>query len=187
MRAVQERFLVYARRDLSLLRRVLRRSSDAAHRALAAQILGYVQNKQAIVDDLVRAMRDPAGDVRNPAIRALAVFTLARPAPGRPAPRVPYEPFVELLSSPVWTDRNKSVTALADLLQARDRQPLERLRATALASLVEMARWKYAGHAAPALFLLARIASRPDADASEALTSGDRETLIAAALAARRR
>ena len=52
-RAVQERFVGHAARDLKVLRRVLRDSSDAEQRALAAQILGYVANKQGVVGDLV--------------------------------------------------------------------------------------------------------------------------------------
>jgi hypothetical protein len=51
-RAVQERFVDYARRDLPKLRDVLRDSVDASQRALAAQVLGYVNDKQAVVGDL---------------------------------------------------------------------------------------------------------------------------------------
>ena len=47
VRAIEERFVTYANRDLSELRRVLRGSSDASHRALAAQVLGYVADKEA--------------------------------------------------------------------------------------------------------------------------------------------
>jgi hypothetical protein len=43
-------------------------------RALAAQVLGYVSDKQAVVGDLVQAMSDPFDDVRNNAMRALLVF-----------------------------------------------------------------------------------------------------------------
>ena len=44
-RAIQQRFIAYAARDLSRLRDVLRHSRDAEHRALAAQVLGYAPNK----------------------------------------------------------------------------------------------------------------------------------------------
>src|SRR5215471_11374786 len=60
MRAVEERFITFAARDLKLLRDVLRHSADAEHRALAAQVIAYTANKQAIVNDLVEATRDPA-------------------------------------------------------------------------------------------------------------------------------
>ena len=52
MRAIQDRFVGYVARDLPELRRVLRESSEASHRALAAQILGYVADKQTIVDKI---------------------------------------------------------------------------------------------------------------------------------------
>ena len=39
-RAIQQRFIAHAARDLSRLRDVLRHSSDTEHRALAAQVLG---------------------------------------------------------------------------------------------------------------------------------------------------
>jgi hypothetical protein len=186
LRAVQERFLAFAR-DPALLRRVLRGSADAAHRALAAQVLGYVDDKQAVVADLVRAMRDPDENVRNNAMRALLVFAYATPTPRHPTPRVPGTPFIDFLSSPVWTDRNKSSGALAELSRTRDPRLLARLRTTALGPLVEMARWKSAGHAEAALIILARLAGRPDADATAALNGGDREAIISAATAAARR
>ena len=182
VRAVQERFIEYARRDIAILRRVLRNSSDRMHRALAAQVLGYVEDKQAVVDDLVRAMHDPDEEVRNNAMRALLVFTWATPAPRRPTPRVPEEPFIEFLSSPIWSDRNKSAGAVAELTRMRNPRVLARLRATALGALVEMARWKSAGHAEPALTILARLAGRSDDEAKSALSQGTRETIINAAV-----
>lgn len=187
VRAVQERFLEYARRDVVILRRVLRNSSERAHRALAAQVLGYVENKQGVVDDLVSAMHDPAEEVRNTAMRALLVFTRATPTPRRRTPSVPEGPFIEFLSSSEWSDRNKSAGAVAELTRTRDPQLLARLRQTALEPLVEMARWKSAGHAEDALVLLARLADRPDDEAKSALLQGTREAIIAAAIASARR
>ena len=73
-RAVQERFMLYAARDLPELRWVLRSSSDTAHRALAAQVLGYAADKPAVVDDLVYGMNDPSDEVRNNAMRTLMAF-----------------------------------------------------------------------------------------------------------------
>jgi len=114
-RALQERLVVvYASRDLPELRLVLRRSSDAAHRALAAQVLGYAADKPAVVEDLVHAMTDPSADVRNNASRALMVFAEMLPGAGPTVPRVPARPFIELLRSPVWSDRNKASGAAGD-------------------------------------------------------------------------
>lgn len=44
-RAVQQRFIAFAARDLNLLRNVLRHSADAEQRALAAQVIAYTANK----------------------------------------------------------------------------------------------------------------------------------------------
>ena len=52
-RAIQERFVGYAARDLKALTRVLRESSDAGQRAIAAEVLGYAPVKQDVVPDLV--------------------------------------------------------------------------------------------------------------------------------------
>jgi hypothetical protein len=106
--AIQERFIVYAARHRKLLRDVLRSSAEPTHRALAAEMLGYAADKKAIVPDLVSAMRDPDESTRNNATRALLVIaTLAERAPERRL-RIPPQPFIDLLDSLVWTDRNKS-------------------------------------------------------------------------------
>jgi hypothetical protein len=181
MRAVQERFVAYADRDLSELRRVLRGSSDASHRALAAQVLGYVDAKQAVVEDLVYAMSDPSVDVRNNAMRALWVFTAATPSAARPVPRVPYEPFIMLLNSPVWSDRNKASVALAELSKGREPELLAKLGNEAITPLVEMARWK-SEHGLAAFTILGRIAGYSDEAARAAWRRSEREVVISAAL-----
>ena len=180
-RAVQEQFIAYAARDLNQLRDVVRRSGEATHRALAAQILGYASDKRAVVDDLVYGMRDPSESVRNNAMRALAVIAeFAGGSPDRGV-RVPYEPFVDLLSSPFWTDRNKASFALEELSTKRDPQLLQTLRAQALPALVEMARWKSDGHAGAAFFLLGRIGGLSEDEIRAAWERRDREAVIRAA------
>ncbi len=181
-RAIQERFLVYAKRDLPQLRLVLRSSSDAAQRALAAQVLGYAADKQAVVDDLVYAMSDPSENVRNNAMRALLVFSEMVPTAPTPAPRIPHDRFIAFLNSPVWTDRNKASGALMTLSVSRDAALLASVRKEALASLVEMARWKSDGHAKPAFTILGRIAGYSDDAARAAWERGERELVISAAL-----
>jgi hypothetical protein len=184
-RAVQERFVGYAARDLKRLRRVLRNSSDAEQRALAAQVLGYVRDKQAIVDDLVYGMSDPSAEVRNNAMRALAVFASVDPSAGHPIARVPFKPFLALLHSLVWKDRNKASWALMELSARRDPALLGILKRDARATLIEMARWKSLGHATPALTILGRIGGQSDDAIVAALSRGDREAIIEAALTRR--
>ena len=181
-RAIQERFVTYAKRDLSQLRLVLRSSGDAAHRALAALVLGYAPDKQAVVEDLVNGISDPADEVRNNAMRALLVFADMDPAASRNAPRIPPEPFIALLNSPVFSDRNKASGALMALSASRDPGLLATLRKGALTSLVEMARWKSAGHALFAFTILGRIAGYSDEAAQDLWDRGDREIVIEAAI-----
>lgn len=179
-RAIQEQFIKFAARDIKQLRDVLRDSTNAEHRAVAAQVIAYTQNKQGVVNDLVAAVKDPDGDVRNNAMRALGVMANARES-GKLKIKIPWEPFIDLLNSLVWTDRNKSSFALVNLTQKRDPVLLARLRDRALSSLVEIARWKDRGHAAAGFFILGRIAGLPDKELDEAWERNDREAVINAA------
>ena len=184
-RAIQERFIGYAARDLTLLRDVLRESADAEHRALAAQILGYAADKRSVVEDLTSAMTDPSESVRNNAMRALAVIAgFAAKSPDRGI-RIPFGPFVDLLSSPFWTDRNKASFALEELSTGRNAELLATLRARALPALVEMARWTSDGHVGAAFFLLGRIGGLAEDEIQSAWERRDREAIIAAASKAR--
>ena len=180
-RAIQERFIEYAG-ELTQLRTVLRHSSDAQHRALAAQILGYAANKRDVIEDLVYGMNDSSEAVRNNAMRALAVIASASP---RPTLGVPIEPFIGLINSPVWTDRNKASIALVELSESRDPELLATLRSQAITPLVEMARWKSEGHAMAALIILGRIGGQSDEDVQAAWKRGEREAVINAALSRR--
>jgi len=181
-RAVQERFVGLAARYENILRDVLRNSSDSKQRALAAQVLAYSANKQSVVEDLVEAMRDPADGVRNNATRALWVMAAYSQRSPENSIRIPYDPFVDMLNSVEWTDRNKSSAALMELTAGRDPALLSLLGKRALASLVEMARWKSQGHAQPAFFILGRIGGFSDDELWRAWSRGDREPIIRATL-----
>src|SRR5205085_8419560 len=114
-RAVQERFIGFAARDLERLRKVVRHAADADQRALAAEVLGYAADKRAVVGDLTFALTDPSELVRNNAMRALDVIAGFAAASPRLGIRVRFAPFVDLLNSPIWTDRNKAWFALEEL------------------------------------------------------------------------
>jgi hypothetical protein len=181
--AIQERFVAFAAQDLPRLRAVLRDASDASQRSLAVEIIAYSARKREIVRDLVYAMDDPDSGVRNDAMRALAVLAVsARNSPGQRI-KIPVRPFVRMLNSIVWTDRNKSALALYRLT-ARRRDPaiIASLRRDALPSLVEMARWKSPGHAQVPFTLLGRVGNFSEAEIQRAWESGDRESLIKAVL-----
>jgi hypothetical protein len=183
MRAVQERFIAFAAERTGLLRTVLLTSSDAEHRALATQVIAYAPDRQAVARDLLHGVGDPDDGVRNNAVRALAI--LAQWANEHPEAgiAIPPDPFIDLLNSVSWTDRNKGVFALIPLTASRDPALMEALRTRAMPSLVEMARWTNPGHAMGAFMVLARVAGLDDRTAFQAYQSGDRESVIARATA----
>jgi hypothetical protein len=180
--AVEKRFLILAVKYPQQLREVLRNSSDAAQRAQAAQVLGYSADKQSVVPDLLRAMRDFAPIVRNDAMRALAVMATYAQANPQAHLKIPADGFIDLLDSVRWTDRNKSSSALLELTATRDPALLATLRERALPSLIEMAQWKSDGHALAAFFILGRIEGLPEPEIDKAWESGQRSVVIEAAM-----
>jgi hypothetical protein len=186
LKRIQLQFVEYAQRYLPVLRTVLRESDDAEQRALAAQVIAYTSDKQAVVPDLVRAMHDPAEGVRNDATRALLLFTEKESLSGTPAIKVPYVPFVALLGSPIWTDRNKSSGALDSLTLTRDPKLLRLLRREAIAPLSEMARWKVSGYSDSSSRMLGRIAGYSEEEIASAIENGRQEELIGAAARSRK-
>lgn len=180
MRAIQGMFVTFAVQDLKLLRAVLRESGDALHRALAAQIIGYAESKRDVVEDLVYGMSDPDGNVRNNSMRALAIIAGFAERSPKLGIKVPVKPFIDLLNSIMWSDRNKSSYALYQLTEKRDPVVLLKLRESALPSLVEMSRWKSPGHAYRPFFLLGRVGNLSEAEIQKHWDRGNRETLIEA-------
>jgi hypothetical protein len=161
-RSWQERFIFFARHNLKILETVLRNSADPEQRAIAAYVIGYAADKRLVTDDLLLAAVDEDEVVRNNASRALAaIATLAQ---RRPALHIKISPaqFINMLGSPIWTDRNKALMVLSILTKKRDRQLLRQLRERAFSSLVEMARWKSKGHAFNAFLILGRIGGIPE-------------------------
>jgi hypothetical protein len=127
-------------------------------------------------------MQDPDESVRANAMRSLgAIAALARRDPNLGI-RVEPTWFVELLNSLVWSDRVRAATALVTITESRAPGTMEELRKRALASLVEMARWKTLAHALPAFILVGRIAGLPEDRIHEAWNSGNRETVIKRAM-----
>ena len=180
-REAQEGFVHLATQNQSTLANVLHQSANQQHRAIAAQVLAYSPAKRTIVADLVQATRDPYPTVRNNAVRALAIIAgFGRRHPDRGI-LVPPEPLIDLLNSLVWTDRNKSSMALMQVTETRDSALLAQLKAKALPSLVEMARWRSPGHAMASFIILGRIAGIPESEIFAAWQSGRREEIIRAA------
>lgn len=181
-RAVQERFVEFAARDLPLLEKVLRNSGDAGQRALAAEIIGYAKDKPATIPLLAYGMADPNSNVRNNSMRALGVIARFARKHRDAQIQVPAEPFVAMLNSLDWTDRNKSSIALLELTDKRDPGILKEMHEEALGSLVDMARWKDAGHAYAPFMLLGRVAGISEDAIQKAWDQNDRESVIETAL-----
>ncbi len=178
VRAVQKRFITLAQLHPAILHDVLRNSSDARQRALAAQILAYAADKRDVVADLIYGTSDPNDDVRNNCTRAL--WLIAKLAQRKPDLQIQVPPtvFIDLLNSLVWTDRNKSSNALLETTFNHDPAVLTEIRIKALPSLIEMARWKALAHAQASLFLLGRIGGMSEDDIQAAIDRGDREAVI---------
>lgn len=178
VRKQQEKFIRYAHDDFPLLARVLATSRYDEDRAAAAAILCYSDNKLDVARVLLAAIDDPAEEVRNNAIRGLgtlAIYTMAHPEMHI---IIPATPFIRLINSIVWTDRNKGARALMQITKNRDQSVLQALKDQALPSIVEMARWKDRGHAAFAFVLLGRIAGEDEQRLLPENFSGDWSTDI---------
>ena len=160
-RQVQESFINAANQNLDLLINVLRNSKYNQHRIVAAYILPYADKRSVVVSELIAATRNEHDEVRNNAIRAIAVladYSVSHPNPGY---SIPFEPFVSLMNSIHWTDRNKASMVLLSLSQT-NRHVLQELKEKALKPLIDMATWKNEGHAFPAIILLGRMAGWGD-------------------------
>jgi hypothetical protein len=165
----------YALRHGPLVRKVLASSSSAEHRTVAAHVLGYARQSREQIAALVQASSDLDDSVRNDAIRALGVLAESNP---KVADRIPAEGFVTTLSSGSWTDRNKAAFLLTELTKRRAPRLLNQLRAQALDSLIEMARWRSRGHADFARILLGRIAGIEEIRLQQLVDAGQVDQII---------
>ncbi len=186
-RMLQLRFEVIAREQLPVLREVLRNCSDDEQRAMAAYIIGYAPVPREVVDDLELAVQDPDDSVRNNAMRALSAITVLAASDPDLRVRISATWFVEMLNSVVWTDRNKAVMVLLNLTEGRPENILALIRARALGSLAEMARWKSLTHAIGPYTLLGRVAGMSEEQIQESWSNGQREAMIAKATKAPRK
>jgi hypothetical protein len=180
-RQAQQDFIPLANVHSAELRDILHRSSDSDHRAMAAYVLGYSSDKKAALEDLTYALHDPDATVRSNATRAIAAIAVYSAKNPSADLRIQPSWFVELLNSPVFTDRNNAAIALVTLTESRDPAILEEIRTGALLSVVEMARWKHLPHALPAYILLGRTAGIKENELQDAWSKGERDRIIAMA------
>ena len=175
MHAIELRMRVYALVHAAAIEKVLRESKDTEQRQAAAMLLGYAERSQEQVKDLALAASDANGDVRNNAVRALEVRAVARPLVG-----LDVKPFVAMLYSGQWTDRNKASWLLFRITQGRDPESLNELREEAMGPLLDGAQWHSAGHAYPFLVILGRIGGMDEAGIKKLTDAGARDEIIAA-------
>ena len=158
MLPLEQKMIAYAASDTATVRDVLKNSADASQRDAAAWIIAYAPDKRAILGDLMNAVRDPDDRMRNNATRAIAVlgeFANDRPELGI---HIDPSPFIDMLNSLIWTDRNKATAVLLALTEKRAPEILKELRARAVPALTEMAGWKDV-HSEDAKQLLERIST----------------------------
>jgi len=177
LRAKELQIREFALANEALLRTVLSSSSNAEHRAIAAEFLGYANVSARQITALTEAARDPDEGVRNNAVRALGVIASSSQ---QRAGMISPDPFIALLKSDKWVDRNKGGWLLVNLTASRDPKLLEQLRKEAMDALVEMARWQFAGHASSPRRMLGRIAGIEEAKL-DTLIDSQPEAIIAAA------
>ena len=182
-KAIQEKFTGYAEKYSILLKNVLKNSSDAEQRAMAAQLLAYAKDKNSIVDDLLYAVHDADDGVRNNSTRALALIaSYSANNPALKIKKIPVEPFTKMMNSIVWTDRNKGSAVLLSLTEKKDEAIIKKIKEQALAPICEMANWKNPGHAMKGYLLLGRITGYSDEEIYKVFYSENRNSFLATML-----
>jgi hypothetical protein len=165
----------YARAHPDCVYAALRGSASRRDRIAAAWIAGYAANGSDKLAALLGAVTDPDSGVRNNAIRVLAVLASHDSSIAR---QIPADPFIPMLGSLTWTDRNKAMALLGPVTAARDPKTIESLRSKAIEPLRQMSRWTCWGHASMALVLLGRIAGIPEDRLQSLLQAHDSSTII---------
>ena len=166
-RKEQLKFINFANQNASLLINVLKNSKYSKDRAAAAQIIAYSDNKKIVLKNLLYASNDPDDEVRNNSTRALGILAIYARSHPESKISIPAEPFIKMINSIVWSDRNKGSMVLMQLTGSRDTKILNQIRQQALSSIIEMAKWKDRSHAVEAFFILGRIAGIGEKELAE--------------------
>ena len=164
------------KREPELLR-VLEFSASAEHRRVAGHALGYARQSRRQISALVRAARDPDDVVRNNVTRALGVLVRSN---AKLAAEIPPDAFIEMLSSGMWTDRNKGTMLVEQLTAGRDPALLAKIRSSSMDALVEMALWRQTGYSVAARMVLGRMAGLPEDRLQELAWKGPVEAMLEA-------
>ena len=152
----------YAQDRFPLLEEIIRTSKYSKHRAIAAQLIAYTKDKKKIVDPLLFAVNDEDEEVRNNATRAISVLVAYSYKHQELKISISPEPFIRMINSIIWTDRNKGASVLYQLTENKDQNIISMLKQSAIESLIEMAKWKSKGHAGFSFIILGRVAGWDD-------------------------
>jgi len=177
LREAQLRLHSLAQKNEDVVLRTLGGSGDAFHREAAATALGYCDASKRQIAALVAATHDESGEVRNNATRALSVLGMSK---STLATEISADPFIAMINSGTWTDRNKGSFMLISLTASRKPALLRSLREKAFDSLAEMADWD-AEHCLIAQLILGRIGGLPDAKTVELSRAGKASEIVAVA------
>ena len=176
-------FIALAAKHLDSLRKVLRTSSDGDHRALAAEVLAYYA-EQAERRRRISSTRCAIRSAKCETTRRVRSRSSRCTRQQHPELKitVPYEPFIDLLNSLAWTDRNKASLALMQLTEsAESRACSRRSRRARSTPLVDIARWTNPGHSMAGIFMLGRMAGIADPEIYAMFERGERDKIIEAA------
>jgi len=108
----EDRFITDVPKHFATLRTALVSDSDGKHRATAAYLLAYGTDRDEVMAALLPAIRDSSSVVRNNVMRVLLMLQQKAPADV-----LPLEPFLEAMSFPLTSDRNKAAFALHELVK----------------------------------------------------------------------
>ncbi len=184
-RNLQKGFLEALEADLPNVARVVRDAADPEQRAAAAYLLQYAprgaRTTSVMTDGIQWALQDDDDTVRESAMNSLRAVLVG--AKMHPEQAVRFEPtwLVSLMNSVVWSDRFHASQALVTLTEGSNSQEaLDMLRARALPSVIEMARWRDLKHALPSFILAGRLAGMDETHIKQAWVSEDRESVLQA-------
>lgn len=175
--SIQLEMRAYALNRGAKLERVLRDSASPEQREASACLLGYAQRSDVQIRALISASTDPDVGVRNGAVRALAVLLSTK---DMVPSNLDIRPFVSLLWSGQWMDRNKASFVLTAITKDSSPAILHRLHETAMPPLVEGARWDSV-HADAFLLILGRIAGTPRSQLQNEIRERESGAIIDAA------
>lgn len=164
VRALQERYLIYALQYRDALVEVLHGSADDEQRAIAATVIGYASDKKSVISELEQAVLDSSSKVRNNAIRGLGLMALYANEHPELRLEIRPDPYIDMLNSVLHTDRNKASLILLFLTSSRDPELLAQLEERSLPSLIEMCRWKSAKPGDMNCTILERVVGLPEQD-----------------------